>query len=376
MVVRVTFGLFRIVASIYKAFSVKAVGKTVECLRELNRSKFLTSSALSSLLSAIIYPSGNLFIRHLMPCPNFATWHMIYVYIKERKTMNKVYFSQIEVYSTRFGRLREKEALHSAVYSSHEEAHESGKETLDRAVRECYEASDYCDGEEDLAAFNDFIEDGEVYYRWTITEIDLDVLKSFEFPKGNRYDLQPPAHVEYEYGLDGELLQRNNWWYVDGVSDAGGGVCFQNREGDELPGAGTKFQAGDFVRLKRPLYAGGERFSIDQVFVVEGVPLRPTGGRPFENTYHLCTVSKWGDYLWDLDFHYPFQGIHESELVPHDEEVDENGALMFLSRLARGEINESEEIYKNLTDGKIVLAPDISWTEIPELAALAGEESE
>jgi len=46
-----------------------------------------------------------------------------------------------------------------------------------------------------------------------------------------------------------------------------------------------------------------------------------------------------------------------------------------LSRLALGEFIESEEIYKRLIDGKIVLAPDISWTEIPELAALAGEES-
>jgi len=321
--------------------------------------------------------SGFICIRHLIVCSILATSLLIYTSIRERgKHMNKVFFSQVEVYSTRVGRLREKDALHSAVYFSHEEAYESGKETLDRAVRECYEASDYCDGEGDPTAFEDFIKDGEVFCRWTITDIDLDVLKSFEFPKGNRYDLQPPAHVEYEYDLDGELLQRNNWWYIDGVSEAGGGVCFQNREGDELPGAGTKFQAGDFVRLKRPLKAGGERFSIEQVFVVEGIPQRPDGGRPFENTYHLCAVSKWGDYLWDLDFHYPFQGIHESELVLHDEEVDENGALMFLSRLARGEFNESEEIHKRLIDEKIVLSTDISWTEIPELAALAGEESE
>ena len=60
MVVSTAFLLFRIVASMYKPFSVKATGKTVECFNLLNRSKFLTSSNFSSFVVSIIYLSENL----------------------------------------------------------------------------------------------------------------------------------------------------------------------------------------------------------------------------------------------------------------------------------------------------------------------------
>ena len=48
IVAAVACGLFKIVASIYKPFSVKAFGCTVECFRFLNRWKFSTSSPLSA----------------------------------------------------------------------------------------------------------------------------------------------------------------------------------------------------------------------------------------------------------------------------------------------------------------------------------------
>jgi hypothetical protein len=41
----VACGLFNIVASIYKPFSVYAFGCVVECFKFLNRSKILTSSS-------------------------------------------------------------------------------------------------------------------------------------------------------------------------------------------------------------------------------------------------------------------------------------------------------------------------------------------
>ena len=60
MVTSVARGDLRMVASIYKPFSVKACGSTVECLSVLNRSKFSTSSSFSLIFNVITYPSGNL----------------------------------------------------------------------------------------------------------------------------------------------------------------------------------------------------------------------------------------------------------------------------------------------------------------------------
>ncbi len=47
MVVCIAWLLFKIVASMYKPFSVKALGMAVECFSRLNRSKFSTSSVFS-----------------------------------------------------------------------------------------------------------------------------------------------------------------------------------------------------------------------------------------------------------------------------------------------------------------------------------------
>ena len=286
--------------------------------------------------------------------------------------MNKVYLSQIEVYSTRFGKLSEKNSLQSQLYFSHDEAHEEGKDYLQICLEKCYKNSDYCDGTPESDTLDDFIEHDEVRYRWTITEIDLDLLHNYEFPKDNNYHLYTPAHVEYEYDLNGELLQRNHWWFIDGVNGSSGS-CIQNREGDDLPEAGTKFNIGDFVRLKRPLRSSIGKVGTDTIFVIDATPRRADDGRLIENTYQLCTAGDDGKYLWDLDFHYPFQGIHENELVKHEGDVDEGGPLAFLSRLAKGEFANAEKIYAQLIDQKILLTSGVTWRDIPELKILSGE---
>ena len=53
-------GLLRMVASIYKPFSGKAFGLTVECFSLLNRWKFSTSSLFSFVVCTTTYPTGNL----------------------------------------------------------------------------------------------------------------------------------------------------------------------------------------------------------------------------------------------------------------------------------------------------------------------------
>ena len=58
-VASIALGDLRIVANMYKPFSVKAFGKEVECFKLLNRWKFSTSCVFSSAISSKIYPSGN-----------------------------------------------------------------------------------------------------------------------------------------------------------------------------------------------------------------------------------------------------------------------------------------------------------------------------
>ena len=288
--------------------------------------------------------------------------------------MNKVYLLQVEVYSTYFGILKEKNALRSELFFSHEDALEQGKKYVKEKVEACYKASDYCDGNAGSLSLEDFLRDEKVYYRFTITEIDPELLENYIFPEGGNYHLHTPAHVEYEYDLEGSLIGRNFWWYYLGLVD-NPGVCFQNREGDELEGAGKKFLIGDFVNLKRELRTGtGDIFGTDTLFVVYNTPRRADDGGLIENMYNVSTVGKWGEYIWDLDFHYPFQGIHESELVKYEGEVDENGPFMFLKRLYLDEIEDAEAVIKKLIDGKVLLTSTKSWWDIPELKALAGED--
>ena len=293
--------------------------------------------------------------------------------------MNKVYHLIVEAHSTRYGELQEPRPQYSQICMSHEEAYDVGKHVLGEKVGKLYANSDYCT-KYDSRTLEDFIKDNMVYCRWIIEEIDLDILKTYNYR--DNYRARRPAHMEYLYDLNGDLLSQCHWYYGDGVRDSGGS-CFQYREGDDLPEAGTKFKEGDFVRLKRAWNRHpAPSFDTSTVFSIIGVPPRDKEGQLVENTYHIETVSERGEYLWDLDFHYPFQGIHETELVKHEGEVDKNSPLWFLHSVfisGQTDYKNDEEfekgIIRKLEKKTILLTPDVTWREIPELANLTGEEN-
>ena len=281
--------------------------------------------------------------------------------MNKKNNENRVFHLKVEAHSTRFGKLKEQNSLYSEIFFSHEEAWEAGKEHLQRAIRRLYEKSDYSE-----LSFEAFINDDQVFYYWMILEIDLARLQTCEWPKSDKYHLYPPAHISYTYDLDGELLHRFLWWF-----GSEGSVCIQKHEGDELPEAGTKFQLGDFVQLKRPLSADGlRRFGTKEVFVITGIPVRDSEGYLNENKYSIETVSEWGKYLWDLDFGWPFSGIHESELVKYEGEIKDVSPLVFLRRVFCRESEQVREVVRKLEHREILLTPHISWREIPELADL------
>ena len=284
--------------------------------------------------------------------------------------MNKVYHLEVEAHSTRFGCLREKNACYANLYFALEEAYQAGKKVMDEKIRKLYEASDYCDGTPESRTLEDFIKANQVFDHWTITEINLDRLKDMEQAGKERLreylKESPPIHIEYAYDHNGDLLHR---YYIQRFVDDlqafnFSGTYYQNREGDELPEAGTKFQIGDFVRLKRPLESIDDKFTADTVFVVASTPLRKMDGALIENSYRIETVSRKGVYQWDSDFHMPFSGIHENELVRHEGEVDTGSPLWFLRRVLLGEFGDVGEMIKMLENGEISLTPDVTWEEL------------
>ena len=282
--------------------------------------------------------------------------------------MNKIYHLEVEAYSMRFGCLREKNACYAGLFFSHEEAYRKGKEVMDKKIRKLYEASSYCDGKPDGPTLEDFIKANQVFDYWTITEIDLDRLKAMADAdkKSIReyYKQSPPIHIEYAYDHNGELLRRYYIWRSELQAFDSSGTYYQNREGDDLPEAGTKFHVGDFVRLNRPGESIDGKFSTETVFVVAGTPRREKDGTLKENSYRIETVSKEGKYQWDSDFHLPFSGIHENELVMHEDEVDIGSPLWFLRRVLLGELGDVGEIVKKLEKGEIALTPDVTWEEL------------
>ena len=299
---------------------------------------------------------------------------------------NTVYHLQIEAYSRKFDRLKEKNSIYSKVLFSHEAAWDTGKWYMADTVQALYDVSGY---EKDGLSLQDFVAD-QICYHWTITEIDLELLHKDGCPKNEELHLAPSAHIKCQYDLYGELIGRSFWWYSDGI------YCFFNvnshgfiekRVGDELPGAGQKFQVGDFVRMKRlwkglcTLYG----FDGDEIFVVTNAPIRNAKileekKACFENTYCIGTAGKRGEYIWDVHFHGYSLGLHENELVKYEGEVSEDSPLMFLRQVLLGEYDDmftdeydNRWIVRKLKEGEISLAPCLSWREIPELAALAAE---
>jgi hypothetical protein len=294
--------------------------------------------------------------------------------------MNKAYHLVVEACSTRFGNLREKNSCHADVFFTHEEAYQKGKEVLTEKIQKLFEASDYCDGKSERTrkehardrahhkpgkgTVNGFVEDGQVRYLWRITEIDLDRLMEYEDYDGFFSEDCPLIHIQYTYDYDGELLHRYYYWPVGLEVFSDGGVYVHIREGDDLPEAGTRFQVGDFVRLKRPMETRDGKFDTETVFVVYDSPQPFKGMRYWENIYFIETVSEDGRYLCDQDFHAPDSGIHENELVLHDGEVNENSPLWFLRRVHLGELGDIEEITEKLLNGEIALTPSTTWEEL------------
>ena len=301
-----------------------------------------------------------------------------------RKGMNKIYHLQVECYP---GRQRPSGSVWSEIFHTHNEALKSGEAYLRSRIQKMYRQSDYYDSQAEEECKIDFIKDGSLNIRFLIYEVDLDILDNYKAPGNKEHHKNKPPHIEYEYHYcycEGEgwksYLAQQNWAYsYDNYQSFGS--YLNRRDGDDLPGVGKKFAMGDFVKLKRPFVyiSDDNRFSDDQVFVIVGTPCFDEDGLLKENTYKIDTIGKYGNYVWDIDFHYPFQGIHEEEIemAESDDIPKENyEAFIFLQCLFRNQLGNEEttsRIVRKLENHEIHLTSKLSWRDIPELKELVKE---
>jgi len=282
---------------------------------------------------------------------------------------NTVYHLKVEAYPKRFWGLRPSNVFYSKIYFSFDAAWSNGKKYLDEKAQVFYDASGY--NPKGLSLQN-FMDDDQMGYYWTIREYPLENFEERVCPKTNNYSLYPHNYIEHIYDFNGEMLCRYYIWDMRNMNDRR-----YIQEGDELPDAGKKFKVGDFVRLKRPMKSAYYSFDIDDIFIVFGAPRFDEEGRVHKNGYGIETVTEHGEYLYELEFGYSWDGIHENELVKYEGEVAEDSPLMFLRRVFLGEFDDmfcneyrQRGIFRKLENREILLSPHTSWREIPELAAL------
>jgi len=289
------------------------------------------------------------------------------------ETKNSVYHLKVEAYSNRIGELGDLddgyvERFFSGVFFSLDEARETGKARLHHIIQELYKRSGFDNKQE-------FLTDDMLHYDFEIFEHALDSFEQCKRPETYDYDLYPPTFIKYEYDFDGELINRNYVWKSESVE-----IYRQVRENDSLPEAGTKYQKGDFVQLRTLRRNRYDHIDFGNIFLVVGTPTRDEDGRLKDNTYSIETIGKKGEYLWDWDWHYPFSGIHEDELVKYEGEIDKNSPLLFLRGAFLGDFDDmftdehgDSAIIRELENYRILLSPCTSWREIPDLAILKGD---
>ncbi len=254
------------------------------------------------------------------------------------KVNMKVYHLEVQANSTRYGELIENNSYYSDVFSTLKKAINEGKDFLERRIRILYENSGYCVAEdENPLTIQDMINDGEIYYTFTVTEINPEYADSFRIPDAEYKcrDLEP-THIKNYYNMYGKLKYsdieyRGPWSYV-----------IRRYPGDD-ENKPNKFKIGDFVTVKNSyLIPEG------QLCIVNQVPERNNPERYFENTYTVSTIldNNWFGYCYDFN---------ESELEPYKGKIDKDGPFEFLRKIYTNEIQIDKETLRKIEDNEIIL---------------------
>lgn len=256
----------------------------------------------------------------------------------------KVYHLTAEVGTTELGKFTEPEFIFSEVYSGLKKAEAAGRKFLKKTIKDIYKKYYYDSSETIKEGIERCIDTENITGGFTIKEFDPLFRENYEkyckeYEESNpTSNIDPKVHplmreTEYEYNILGNLTYQ--WIWLDGLG-------YFHLPADDLPGAGLKFQAGDFVTTSKDNHK--------QVYVVSGVCTeesldKATKNPYWENTVQLDYIDEYGRYIWDWDI------FNESMLKKYDGEVSET--MMILSKILKGEIDISKTLWNKMERNEI-----------------------
>ena len=227
-----------------------------------------------------------------------------------------IHFLEVEMYTTQFEKLQERNSHYSNIYSTLRETKIAGIKWLEGKIE--YYKTKY-ENLKDLSV-EQMIKNKEIEYSFIIRKIvNFEYATSFRVPK-NDYECRKlqPAYTEYHCNFKGEeqywLLEYKNIMTEKGYE-------FIRYPGDQLHSAGTEFKVGDFVVLKEA--------PTGTIFVVNEVPNKYDTNKFFVNEYRLSTFENG-----ILKMEYKFCG---GQLQKYDGEIDNNSPLIEISKVYKEE---------------------------------------
>ena len=225
----------------------------------------------------------------------------------------------------------------SDVFSDFEQAKEFPLKKFDELLHEI------CDGDVFPKQDGKLLVDRSQDYKAAYIADHIDYALIVSEIDGENADGQPPQ-IDWYFRCDGTHLKRY-YVYPD--------QKIEYRVGDELPAAGTKFQAGDLVT-----YCGSPTgYYEETVLLVYKTPNIPADRtKPWKNRYRLLHFDLL-EYYYDVG-HFRDDSLHENDMKPCTEEfleeLKEDGVLEFLLPL-RALIREgklTEQLFSETLDKK------------------------
>lgn len=117
-----------------------------------------------------------------------------------------VFHLQVIAHSTRYGDLIERDGFYSNVHGTLKKSVENGLCWLNNRLKDIYQESDYCTQDKKSKTLQDMLEDGEIYYSFTVTKLSPYFADNFEIPSTEEECKSlRPTHTIFNYDLDGKL---------------------------------------------------------------------------------------------------------------------------------------------------------------------------
>ena len=274
----------------------------------------------------------------------------------QKKKSNIVYMLQLSIYDDSIGNNHDVlvgEWHYNDVFTSIEKAVAVGKKELLRKLKEL-KSQIFRD-----AKIDEIIEASVTSYEFYVYEFDPDVKRSRVLPW-----VQWDDYASWDFNYKGKLRSReeSKSYNNDGKMD------FSIKEvnpGDEKEDAGSKFKAGDFVKIDSQWH------DKNLVYIIHDCPGKksewlekhPHGNlNDWENRYSVSSIDNDGLFVSVFS--------HEMNIRLYEGVVPSDHPLQWLRMFITGEVDIEYDVWGDIHDRKIVFDCSYSkksWRDIPKL---------